>query len=399
LESTLMESVSIEEARNLALAAQGFGRPRPGSVTEVHLLELLRTFAVVQLDSVNVVQRSHYLPFFARLGAYDRTALDRLLNDRALTFEQWGHMASVMPIEHFPLLRHRWEQHSHWRSEVERLEREHPGLVDGVLEQVRTRGSLTISELEGGGERRGPWWGYGPGKIALEAHFRNGTLAATRTANFSRVYQVAERVFHPALFSEPLMKPADAHRDLLAIAARAHGIGTDRDLADYFRLTLQEARPRLAELVEQGALETVAVEGWTAPAYVLAGVFPSSPVHARALLSPFDPVVWDRARTERLFGFRYRIEIYTPQAKRVHGYYVMPFLLGNQLAGRVDLKANRKESILEAFGAYVEDGHEPGAVAPALAAELQRLAEWLGLSAVRVHARGNLAGELARAAG
>lgn len=394
-----MESVSIEEARNLALVAQGFGLPRASEGGQIDLLNTLRTMAIVQLDSVNVVQRSHYLPFFARLGAYDRDALDRLLNDRALSFEQWGHMASVMPIEHFQLLRHRWELQPFWRAEVHRLELDHPGLFEAVLEQVRARGSLTISELEGRGERRGPWWGYGPGKIALEAHFRGGTLAATRTANFSRLYHLAERVFHSALLSEPLVKPAEAHRQMLTVAARAHGIGTTRDLADYFRLTVSQARPRLAELVDAGVLAAVAVEGWAEQAYVLSGTTAAALVHARALLSPFDPVVWERARTERLFGFRYRIEVYTPQPKRVYGYYVMPFLLGNELVGRVDLKANRKEGVLDVLGSYVEQGRAPGAVAPGLAAELQHLAHWLGLSTLRVHGRGNLAGDLARAAG
>ncbi|MBA4180261.1 MAG: cytoplasmic protein [Anaerolinea sp.] len=391
-----MDSISADEARNLALAAQGFGRARPSAVTGENLLATLRTMAVVQLDSVNVVLRSHYLPFFARLGAYDRAALDSILNDRSLAFEQWGHQASVMPLEHFPLLRHRWEQHVHWNRALEHLDAEHPGLVDNVLDQVRGRGSLTISEIEGRGERQGPWWGYGPGKIALEAHFRRGALAVSRAANFSRVYQLAARVFDPALLSRPVMEAPEAHREMLRIAARAHGIGTARDLADYFRLKLTEARPRLAELVDDGTLETVAVEGWTEPAYVPSGPSAPPPVHARALLSPFDPVVWDRARTERLFGFRYRIEVYTPQAKRVHGYYVMPFLLGNQLVGRVDLKANRQARVLEVFGSYAEEGHVPESFAPDLAAELKHLSTWLGLDSVRVRDRGDLAPALAR---
>ena len=387
-----MDAISLEDARNLALHAQGFGRHRrPSPVARADLLAVLRKMAIVQLDSVNVVQRSHYLPFFARLGAYDRPTLDELLNDRRLTFEQWGHMASVMPIEHFGLLRHRWQGKPHWVSE---LAAAHPNALDSVLDHVRARGALTISDIEDRGERRGPWWGYGPEKLALEAHFHRGTLAASRTPTFSRVYSLPELVFPPELLNEPPMPTPAAQRELLRMAAGAHGIGTARDLADYFRIPLSQARPRLGELVDDGNLTPVAVEGWKEPAFVLATAAVPPPVKARALLSPFDPVVWDRARTERLFGFTYRIEIYTPKPKRIFGYYVMPFLLGNRLVGRVDLKANRNERTLEVFGSYLERGEQPQAVATALADELRDLATWLGLDAVRVHERGDLAASL-----
>lgn len=394
----LMDHISASEARNLALAAQGFGRPRTRSASKGELLETLRTMAIVQLDSVNVVHRSHYLLFFARLGAYERPTLDALLNDRSLTFEQWGHQASVMPIEQFPVLRHRWEQHVRWDPEIKRVEREHPGLVQRVFEQVRGAGNLTVSGLESGRERSGPWWGYGPGKVVLEALFRKGQLAVSRTSNFARVYELPESAFSPAVLTTPAIDVHEAHRQLLLSAARAHGVGTDRDLADYFRLGLTEARPRLAELVESGDLSMVTVEGWAGTAYAPADAATPPAVQTRALLSPFDPLVWDRARAERLFGFRYRIEIYTAKPKRIHGYYVMPFLLGNQLVGRVDLKANRQERVLEVFGSYAEEGHDPELIAPELAAELQSLARWLGLDSVRVHDRGDLANQLALAA-
>jgi len=345
---------------------------------------------LVQLDSVNAVARSHYLPFFSRLGPYRADDLDGLAYDDRVAFEYWGHAASLIPIEQYGLFRHRMDARTP-RGRARRLMEERPGYVESVLQEVRERGPLTVSQLTDAGERTGPWWGYNRGKIALEWLFTKGEVAVDRRVNFTRHYDVTERVIPAELRAVSSATRDEAHRSLLEIAARAHGIGTDADLADYHRLRLPDARKRLDELVEEGRLRRVSVERWAKPAYMPSadGAAPA-PIKARALLSPFDPVVWNRERASRLFGFDYRIEVYVPARNRKYGYYVLPFLMGERFAARVDLKADRARGRLLARAAFAEDGCDTDEVAAALAGELRVIAGWLGLKRVVVGRRGDL---------
>jgi uncharacterized protein YcaQ len=348
---------------------------------------------LVQIDSVNVVVRSHYMPLFSRIGSYTMGSLDDLAYRRRELFEYWGHVASLLPMRHYPLFRHRMDSARTWKH-IERVRRKEPKYVQGVLDEVRERGPLTAGDLEDPGKRTGPWWGRGKGKIALEALFGSGELTVRERRNFARVYDLTERVIPEEVLARPAPSREEAHRELLRLSARSHGIGTARDLADYYRIPISEARARLAELVEAGDVQEVKVEGWKGPAFVHPESRLPRRIDARALLTPFDPIVWERERAERLFGFRYRIEIYVPEPKREYGYYVMPFLLGDRLVARVDLKSKREEGALLVRGAWIEDGQEPRTVAPELAEELGTMATWLGLDRVHVGRKGTLAREL-----
>lgn len=388
--------IGIPQARRIALAAQGFGDKRPANgVNAGHLRRLMGKIGLLQLDSVNVLVRSHYLPVFSRLGAYSRELLNEYAYKRRNLFEYWAHVASLVPMERYPLFRHRMERFEGWHR-VEGLQKKHPGYLEATLEEVRNRGPLTVSDLDDPVKRRGSWWGWGAAKIALEYHFGRGTITTAGRKGFTRIYDVTERVIPPHLRdAEP--PPADeAMRELLLLGARHHGIGTAKDIADYYRLPILDARRLLDELAGSGALEEVEVRGWREAAYLHPEARWPRRVEARALVSPFDPIVWERDRTERLFDFFYRIEIYVPQPERVYGYYVLPFLLGDRLVARVDLKSDRQGKRLLARGAYAEDGVDREHVARELAAELQTMAEWLGLDAVVVEPKGDLATELAR---
>ena len=383
-------AISLAEARRIALSAQGFAGPHPPSgVTLRHLRRLLARLGVLQLDSINVVVRSHYMPVFSRLGAYPLALLDDLYR-RPDLFEYWGHEASLMPIGHYPMLRHRMEAARPERR-VAALIEDQPGYISSVLQEVRQRGPLTVAELQDPGRRTGPWWGESKGKIALEWLFASGQLAARERRNFARVYDISERVVPAHVMASPPMPAGDAWRAMLRVAARAHGIGTARDLADYYRLPTQDARVALEELAEGNELYKVKVEGWREAAYLHPGAKLPRKIEARALLSPFDSLVWYRHRTERLFTFRYRIEVYVPEPDRHYGYYVMPFLLGDELVARMDLKAQRAESTLLVQGAYVEESRDPSPIAAELGTELKAMAEWLGLERVRVGDRGSMA--------
>lgn len=385
------------QARRIALGGQGFTDPRPSGRIDVrHFRRVMSRIALVQLDSVNVVARAHYLPFFSRLGPYPIEALDRWLWRSGEGFEYWGHEASVMPIAQRPLLLHRMDGLHPW-GRVRRIIEEHPGYVEAVLDEVRRRGPLTVGELSDPGERTGPWWGYGKGKTALEWLFAAGAVTVADRPKFVRLYEVPERVFPEEVLSLPSPSPDRAKRELLALGARAHGLGTAHDLADYYRLNIGEARRLLPDLVTSGVLTEVEVEGWRHPAYLHREASIPRRVESRALLGPFDPLVWRRERVERLFGFRYRIEIYVPADKRIHGYYVLPFLLGDELVARVDLKADRARGRLLVRSAFVEDGRARDRVAVELGRELASMAEWQGLGEVEVEPRGDLAGPLARA--
>jgi uncharacterized protein YcaQ len=390
-------------ARRIALAAQGFADPRPlGAVDGRQLRRMAARLAVLQIDSVNVLSRAHYLPAFSRLGPYSREALDDLAGRRRELFEYWAHEASLLPVRLHPHLRWRMaaaEEHA-WGSMV-RIQRERPGYVSEVLERVREAGPLKASDLaEPRPDRPGSMWNWHAGKVALEWLFYSGVITTRgRTAGFERVYDLTERVLPAAVLQTPTPHPADAVRELVRTASRALGVATERDLCDYFRLRPPAARAAITELVDAGELLPVEVAGWGAPAWLHPEARRPRWVRARALVNPFDSLVWERPRVARIFGFRYRLEIYTPAAQRVHGYYVLPFLLGDRLVARVDLKADRQVGVLRVQAAFAEDGVDRTEVAAALAAELALMAGWMQLDAVVVTERGDLADDLAAAVG
>jgi uncharacterized protein len=397
-----IERLSAAEARRMALAAQGFADAPDGRVPDGWALRrVLDRVGLIQIDSVNVLSRAHYLPLFSRLGPYDTELLDRAAHraPRRL-FEYWGHEASLLPVATQPLLRWRMERAGDdaWGG-VRRIQRERPELVERVLAEVRDRGPIAASEVveEEMPARTGPWWDWSDVKRAFEWLFWSGQITSARRRGFERLYDLPERVLPRAVVDTPTPPLEDAQRELVRIAARACGIGAERDLRDYFRLPAGEAKARIAELVEAGELWPVAVEGWSVPGYVHPEARLPRAVHASALVGPFDSLVWERARVERLFGFRYRIEIYVPKPKRIHGYYVLPFLLGDRLVARVDLKADRAAGVLRVQASHAEP-HAPPETAEALAAELDAMARWLGLGGVTVQPRGDLAAPLAAAA-
>jgi uncharacterized protein len=393
-------------ARRIALAAQGFDRPRPARPPSANQIAgLIGRLGLLQLDSVNVFLRAHYMPVFSRMGPYDRARLDRIAGhgtgrvDRRL-FEYWAHEASLIPLELQPLLRWRMANvdGEAWGS-ISRIAREQPELVAETLELVQRQGPIRARDT--GAVRPPPqpghMWNWHEGKVALEHLFFTGQVAAARRVNFERLYDTGDRVIPAEILELPTPTPADAQRALVRVAGRALGVATEPDLGDYFRLPRADSKARVAELVAGGELVPVEVKGWAAPAYLWPEARRPRKLRARALLSPFDSLIWFRQRTERLFGFRYRIEIYTPAAKRVHGYYVLPFLLGDALVARVDLKSDRQRGALLVQGAFAEDGVDRGEVAAELADELRLVAEWLGLDGVAVGRRGDLSGELAAA--
>ena len=406
--------VSAREARHLALAAQGFGRPRPsGRIDGRHLRRAVDDVGLLQLDSVNVFCRSHYMPVFSRLGPYPREALDRLAwhqnpggggrrAGRRDLIEYWGHEASLLPVELQPLLRWRMARADSlaWKG-VARLAAEQPKLLDFVLGMVRERGPIRASELAARGRTREPgeMWNWSEEKTALEYLFFAGRVCAARRVNFERLYDLPERVLPREVLEAPTPSQEEAQRQLILIAAKRLGVASEPDLGDYFRLPRAESKARVAELAEDGALTPVRVEGWSQPAY-LSAERPAGlrrAASARALLTPFDSLVWRRERTERIFGFRYRIEIYVPAPKRVHGYYVLPFLLGGRLVARVDLKSDRQAGVLRVRGAFAEPGADTAEVAAELADELRLLSGWLDLGGLSVARKGDLAPSLRRA--
>jgi uncharacterized protein YcaQ len=380
----------------MALAAQGFGRVRPvGTADRRQLRRVLRHTNVVQIDSVNVVTRAHYLPAWSRIGNYPRPLLDRMAyGDREL-FEYWAHEAALLPVALHPLMRWRMrraEQTYETWGRMARLARDKPHFVEHVLSIVREQGPVTAGEIAQQEKRSKEHWGWNwsDEKTALEYLFYSGHVTTADRRNFERVYDLSERVIPRHILDLPTPDEQESHRELLMIAARSCGVATASDLADYFRLRMPMARPRLAELVEDGRLETVQVDGWRQPAYVVPGTPRPRRVEARALLVPFDPLIWERDRTQRVFGFHYRIEIYVPADKRTHGYYVLPFLLGDSLVARVDLKSDRKAGRLRVQSAWAEP-NAPAQTAAALTEELRALADWLELDEVVTTGRGSLA--------
>jgi hypothetical protein len=398
----MLRHYSIAETRRIALAAQGFGRPRPSrAVSAKDLAAVIRRIGLLQIDYVNVLIPAQYQVPFSRLGPYRRTLLDDVVYSARRQFtEQWAHEASIVPMSTWALLRHRMDHHRvrPWGF-ADVLEKQ-AAYAAFIVEEIRRRGPLTASDLPDPdfGPRRipGAWVGTVP-RAVMEAHFGRGLLAAAaRQTNFARVFDLAERIIPEEHFSRRVTKE-EAQRELLLVAARAHGVGTAADLADYFRLPLREARMRLRELVESGALAEARVEGWREMVYVDPEARVPKRIEAKALISPFDPLIWRRDRASRLFGFHYRVEIWVPQAQRKWGYYVLPFLYGERFAARVDLKADRAGGRLWAPAAYLEPGEDAGEIAAALAAELRVMAAWLGLERVEVARKGNLARALGAA--
>jgi uncharacterized protein len=394
----MARDLSARQARRIALAAQGLAARRPqGPVSRSDLRRLADRLGAIQIDSVNVLARAHYLPAFSRLGSYSLTHLeDEAWGKRPSLFEYWGHAASLMPLALQPLLRWRMMRTRSLRDgEWGKFARERRDYIGRVLAEVERRGPVTGGDFADGPRKSG-WWSWSHGKHALEWLFAAGLIATKTRRGFERVYDLTDRVIPRAVLEQSTPAEADAHRALLMIAARAMGVATEGDLRDYFRMPVAETRACLTDLVAAGELQLVEVEGWRQRAYLVAGAKAPRALAACTLLSPFDNLIWRRERTERLFGARIRLEIYTPAHKREHGYYVLPLLLGESIAARVDLKADRKARRLLVQAAHLEPGAERTAVVPCLAAELKELAGWLQLPEITVAKKGSLAAALTR---
>jgi uncharacterized protein YcaQ len=399
--------VSSDEARWLAIDAQGLARPRPkGPAGKRHVRSAIEAIGQIQLDAINVVERTQFLVLFSRIGPYDVGRLHDLTGPDGELFEYWGHAASLLPMNRQPLFRWRMEQHGGFHGDSptyaarrEAFRAEHGDYIDAVFREVRERGPLTAGQLEDPRRRNGEWWNRRSfGRVTLEYLFAKGDLAAWRTPSFERVYDIPERVIPGAVRALPTPATDEAQRRLLALAAGSLGVATVRDLAGYYVIKPSIAKLRVEELVDAGELVPVAVDGWIELAYALPTARPKPPARTTAtLLSPFDSLIWDRSRTRRVFGFDYRIEVYVPEPKRTYGYFVLPLLVGDRLVGRFDLKTDRRDSALRVRGAYAESGADLDAVARAAVLELDTLRTWLQLEQIDVARRGNLAASLRRA--
>jgi uncharacterized protein YcaQ len=392
-----LAGLSLAEARGIAIAAQGFGVGRQDvTASKAELKQLVERLGVVQIDSVNVLARAHTLPAFSRLGCYERDDLHALTYNgkRRALFEYWGHAASLLPVELYPMFRWRMERASQGigiYGGLAKFGRERQALIEEVRREIADRGPLAAGELTHQHKGAGGWWGWSDGKTALEWLFWSGEVTtATRRPTFERLYDLTERVLPQSIVAKPTPSTDEAHRVLVERSALALGVASEVCLRDYYRLGSVETKRAILELVEAGRLVTVEVEGWERPAYLHRSVRGQTNGSARALLAPFDPLIWHRSRVEALFGVRIRLELYTPQEKRLHGYYVLPFLLGDRLVARVDLKADREASILQVLAAHREvpnivlgDFIEP------LAEELRLMAKWLGMEKIAVGRRGD----------
>jgi len=395
-----VETLTRPQARRVALAAQGFLDPRHTTPTMRTFARTLARTGLLQVDSVNVLQRAHYVPLYSRMGPYDTALLHRAAERRPRRLvEYWAHVQALMPVELWPVMQHRMATYRAQRGKW--LKADDDRVVQRVLAEVTARGASTARDLDDGAPRsREHWgWNWSEARKALDYLYMSGDLAiAGRTSQFEVRYDLPERVLPPEVLATPTPTREEADRELVRRAARSHGVATLRCLADYHRMLQAPARAAVDSLVEEGELVPVRVEGWPREAWLHRDARRPRRVGARAFLSPFDPVVWLRERTERLFDFRYRIEIYTPPEQRVHGYYVLPFLLRDELVGRADLKADRASGRLLVRSAWAEDGAPPDTAAE-MAAELRTLAGWLGLDDVVTEPRGDLAAELARELG
>jgi uncharacterized protein YcaQ len=393
------EQLSRAQARRIALVAQGFRDPRHTTPTMRTFSRTLTRTGVLQVDSVNVLQRAHYMPLFSRMGPYDTEMLRRASEKPPRRMvEYWAHVAAYMPVDLWPYMQHRMAGYRE-RGHAWTQEKSSARLVESLIAEIRAEGPKTSRDLDEGLPRQKVNWGWNwsETKRALEYLFISGGIAvASRNSQFERVYDLPERVIPPEILGRPTPSRHEVRVELLRRAARSHGVATVRCLRDYYRFQLERGEdlrttmPAIDELVETGELIPTSIEGWKRPAYLHRDAVLPRKVNARALLSPFDPVVWERERTEKIFDFHYRIEIYVPEPKREFGYYVLPFLLGDRIVGRVDLKADRKGGRLVVKAAYAEPGAPPE-TASELAAELRDLALWLGLDHIDVHGRGDLA--------
>lgn len=381
-------SLSLAEARRLALSAQGFGRVSRGAIAHRQLQAQIERLGVLQIDSVNAVVRSHYLPAFSRLGHYQAEHLDELAWGRARRrrlFEYWGHEASLLPLELYPLLRWRMRRAADGQGIYGQLAKfgvERRDVIDSVLQAVRERGALGAGSLSTRSEKAGPWWDWSAEKTALEWLFAAGEVTVAGRRGFERLYDLPERVIPGELLDQAELDEDEAQRRLLLRSADALGVASEKDLRDYYRLDAGDSKRRVAELVEEGALLPVVVQGWQQPGYCRGEPRIPRRVRHSALLSPFDSLIWARERTERLFGFRYRLEIYTPQAKRVYGYYVLPFLHHERLLARVDLRSERAAGRLAVHAVHLEEAVLSEEARQALSDALHGVAQWLGLADV-----------------
>ena len=377
------DSLSIADARRIALAAQGFDTARPKTkATQRHVDALISRLGVIQIDSVNVLVRSQELPLFARLGNHDRNAIPKATEAQKL-FEYWGHEAAHLPVDLHPLFRWKMDaartgKVTHWG--LTSFYEENKAFVKRTLKHVATNGPTTSRELSTRTEKKGTWWDWDEAKVALEYLFLTGQLMSRgRGTDFARIYDTPERVLPQRVFDAATPSERDARKQLLVRSAIAQGVATASDLADYYRQKPVAVKPLIAELVDDGELRAIAVDGWTEKAFVHRDAKLPKQLHATALLSPFDSLVWCRPRNERLFNFHYRIEIYTPKEKRKFGYYVLPFMMNGEMVGRVDLKADRANSRLLVLSVHTEPDVKRSAINDALIVELQEMASWLGL--------------------
>jgi hypothetical protein len=387
------------QARRIALASQGFSDPRPtGRVDRRHLRRVFDRIGLIQIDSVNVLVRSQELPLLARLGPHPRTLIDDATRDGEL-FEYFVHEASLIPTDQYHLYRWRMREPYPWPHFRQRVQQQ-SNYIEQVYQRIVDEGPLVAGDVRTRVGKRGSWWDHDDGKIALEALFYLGRVTARRRPHdFARIYDLPERMIPAEVLTRPALPEHEARKELLLLAAKYHGVGTLQDLADYHRLTPTLCKQALAELVEEGRLLPVTVREWDRPAYLHPGARLARRISARALLSPFDPIVWNRDRALRMFGFHYRIEIYTPPPKRQYGYYVLPFLLGDELVGRVDLKADRANRALLVQSAWAEPGVNDREVVAELAQELRLMATWLELDRIEVTGRGQLGPSLQHLAG
>jgi uncharacterized protein len=399
----MRDRISLPAARRIALAAQGFTDPRPaGPIDRRHLNRVLARLGLFQIDSVSAVVRAHYMPMFSRLGPYPTSLIDDAASGRKRRlFEYWAHEASFLPIETWPLMRWRMERaRANDESEIykglARWAADKGGLIEEIFAEVKARGPIAASQIDGA-KGKGGWWGWSDEKHAFEWLFWAGRITTHSRRGFERLYDLPERVIPPDIFNAPAPTPEDAHRELLRMSARALGVATYGDLRDYFRLSPGDMKGRLEELVEEGELQPVKVEGWKQPAYLHTGARIPRKVHARALLAPFDPLVFERSRAERLFDFFYRIEIYTPAEKRQYGYYVLPFLLGDTIVARADVKADRPAGVLRVLATFAQPGAPPETAAEMLE-EFKLMQSWLGLEQMEVTPSGDLGPALAKLA-
>lgn len=395
-------TLSKPEARRIALAAQGFNGPalkKPAGQTD--LRKLASQLHAIQIDSVNVLVRAHYMPAFSRFGPYQRDGLDTLAYKKRGLFEYWGHAACFLPMSLYNLFS--WRMNRHRDNPWGTGDGRGPGYIEAVIDEVGARGPISASELSDPGKRGGFWWGWADGKRALEWLYSSGRVAVSGRRNFERLYDLTERVIPAEVLRSPAPSPDEQKKELITLAAQAMGVATAKDLTKYFNIdawweraskngkrTPSNINALIAEVVEEGRLKPVAVEGWKGQAYMHPSAKTPAAVNARALVSPFDSLIWERDRTARVFDFSYSIEIYVPAPKRVYGYYVLPFLLGDTFVGRVDLKADRKKGVLSVPAAHREPGSDGRLVAGELAEELQRMAGWLQLDRIEVGVSGNL---------